>query len=126
MKYYDETNSAAMSEDDDAVDIESDVSVSTRFGGANRLFREVRVISSECALKFSLLWIFQDGDDLSADGKSRSANNQYFSQVISIFASTGAAAGILGPISATPSWTSIPHTNKCCSHEIFFLSFVCP
>lgn len=26
MKYYDETNSAAMSEDDDAVDIESDVS----------------------------------------------------------------------------------------------------
>ncbi|CRL03018.1 CLUMA_CG016283, isoform A [Clunio marinus] len=44
MKYYEE-NSAAMSEDDDNVDIESD-----------------------------------DGDDLSADGKSRSANNQYFSQ----------------------------------------------
>lgn len=125
MKYYDETNSAAMSEDDDAVDIESDVSVSTRFGGANRLFREVRVISSECGLKFSLLWIFQDGDDLSADGKSRSANNQYFSQVISIFASTGAAAAILGPISATPSWTSIPHTNKFLLTRNIF-SFVCP
>lgn len=45
MKYYDETNSAAMSEDDDAVDIESDVSVFVRFWGEFRLFR---VISSEC------------------------------------------------------------------------------
>lgn len=44
MKYYEE-NSAAMSEDDDNVDIESD-----------------------------------DGDDLSESGRSKSANNQYFSQ----------------------------------------------
>lgn len=58
MKYYDETNSAAMSEDDDAVDIESDVSVSTRFGGANRLFREVRVISSECGTKIFVVMDF--------------------------------------------------------------------
>lgn len=44
MKYYDETNSA-MSEDgdDDAVDIESDVSLRWK-----SLFSPVRVISSEC------------------------------------------------------------------------------
>lgn len=125
MKYYDETNSAAMSEDDDAVDIESDVSVRTRFGGANRLFREVRVISSECALKFSLLWIFQDGDDLSADGKSRSANNQYFSQVISIFASTGAARGILGHILRLHRGHPFHiQTNLAHTKYFFFRSFV--
>lgn len=76
MKYYEE-NSAAMSEDDDNVDIESDVSVLRRRN-------HFSWISRDLSSRNSLFFFFvnnQDGDDLSADGKSRSANNQYFSQV---------------------------------------------
>lgn len=74
MKYYEE-NSAAMSEDDDNVDIESDVSVRRR--GID--FLPILVIN--LYIFFVVVIFRQDGDDLSADGKSRSANNQYFSQV---------------------------------------------
>jgi hypothetical protein len=76
MKYYEEENSAAMSEDDndDNVDIESDVSF------ANRQIIFFFKIPSFLFVRFFFCYNYKD-DDLSADGKSRSANNQYFSQV---------------------------------------------